>query len=251
MDPVFLWAPDRCAEDDVPDAPLRAVRVDDYHVIAFATHEQNRALLGPNLGLSSATVASFSPAGIRKGPKTTAIASGSPRRGRRTAGQCSLLATTNTRPIGTRAGAASRLTPSAGGTRLCCCAPTTADGAFRTVYENQFAVCYELEGAESRSAAGRQSVDPDEISGQPDSHGIERLSEASPGAAIIDAHFERMWGAAPRHACPSEGCVEIPMEQTLAFEGAAIGDRRQFAHPGRRRRRTVRKASWRKPSRRS
>jgi hypothetical protein len=49
MDPVFLWTRDRCAEDDIPDAPLRAVRLDDYHVIAFATHEQNRAFLGPNL----------------------------------------------------------------------------------------------------------------------------------------------------------------------------------------------------------
>ena len=50
MEPVFLWTRDRCAEDDIPDAPLRAVRLDDDHVIAFATHEQNRAFLGPNLG---------------------------------------------------------------------------------------------------------------------------------------------------------------------------------------------------------
>ena len=50
MDPAFLWTRDRCAEDDIPDAPLRAVRLDDDHVIAFATHEQNRAFSGPNLG---------------------------------------------------------------------------------------------------------------------------------------------------------------------------------------------------------
>ena len=50
MNPAFLWTRDRCAEDDIPDAPLRAVRLDDDHVIAFATHEQNRAFLGPNLG---------------------------------------------------------------------------------------------------------------------------------------------------------------------------------------------------------
>ena len=50
MDPAFLWTRDRCAEDDIPDAPMRAVRLDDDHVIAFATHEQNRAFLGPNLG---------------------------------------------------------------------------------------------------------------------------------------------------------------------------------------------------------
>ena len=50
IEPVFLWTRDRCAQDDIPDAPLRAVRLDDDHVIAFATHEQNRAFLGPNLG---------------------------------------------------------------------------------------------------------------------------------------------------------------------------------------------------------
>jgi hypothetical protein len=49
MEPLFLWTRDRCAEDDIPDAPLRAVRVDDNHVVAFAAHEQNRAFLGPNL----------------------------------------------------------------------------------------------------------------------------------------------------------------------------------------------------------
>jgi hypothetical protein len=50
MDPAFLWTRDRCAEDDIPDTPLRAVRVDKDHVIAFATHEQNRAFLGSSLG---------------------------------------------------------------------------------------------------------------------------------------------------------------------------------------------------------
>jgi len=47
MDLVFVWTRDRCAEDDIPDAPLRVVRVDDNHVVAFATHEQNRTFLGP------------------------------------------------------------------------------------------------------------------------------------------------------------------------------------------------------------
>ena len=32
MEPVFLWTRDRCAEDDIPDAPLRAVRLDSRHV---------------------------------------------------------------------------------------------------------------------------------------------------------------------------------------------------------------------------
>ena len=50
MEPVFLWIRDRCAEDDIPDAPLRAVRLDSRHVTAFATHEQNRRFVGADLG---------------------------------------------------------------------------------------------------------------------------------------------------------------------------------------------------------
>jgi hypothetical protein len=50
IDPIFVWTRDRCAEDDIPDSPLRAVRLDDDHVIAFATHEQNRAFLSSTLG---------------------------------------------------------------------------------------------------------------------------------------------------------------------------------------------------------
>ena len=50
MEPVFLWTRDRCAEDDIPDAPLRAVRLDSRHVLAFATHEQNRRFVGAELG---------------------------------------------------------------------------------------------------------------------------------------------------------------------------------------------------------
>ena len=50
MEPVFLWTRDRCAEDDIPDAPLRAVRLDTGHVMAFATHEQNRRFVGADLG---------------------------------------------------------------------------------------------------------------------------------------------------------------------------------------------------------
>lgn len=40
MEPVFLWMRDRCAEDNIPDAPLRAVRLDGRTVLAFAAHEQ-------------------------------------------------------------------------------------------------------------------------------------------------------------------------------------------------------------------
>src|SRR5208337_1130528 len=50
MEPVFLWTRDRCAEDDIPDAPLRAVRLDSPHVMAFAVHEQNRRFVGADLG---------------------------------------------------------------------------------------------------------------------------------------------------------------------------------------------------------
>jgi len=49
MEPVFLWTRDRCAEDDIPDAPLRAVRIDSHFVTAFATHEQNRRFVGNDL----------------------------------------------------------------------------------------------------------------------------------------------------------------------------------------------------------
>lgn len=49
MESVFLWTRDRCAEDDIPDAPLRAVRLDSRHVTGFATHEQNRRFVGADL----------------------------------------------------------------------------------------------------------------------------------------------------------------------------------------------------------
>jgi hypothetical protein len=50
IEPVFLWTRDRCAEDDIPDAPLRAVRLDTRQIMALATHEQNRRFLGSDLG---------------------------------------------------------------------------------------------------------------------------------------------------------------------------------------------------------
>ncbi len=49
MEPVFLWTRDRCAEDDIPDAPLRAVRLHGPNTLAFATHEQNRRFVGADL----------------------------------------------------------------------------------------------------------------------------------------------------------------------------------------------------------
>ena len=48
IEPVFLWARDRCAADDIPDAPFRAVRLDG-HVVAFATHDENRRFVGADL----------------------------------------------------------------------------------------------------------------------------------------------------------------------------------------------------------
>ncbi len=50
MEPVFLWSRDRCAEDDIPDAPLRAVRLESGHVLAFAAHDENRRFVGAELG---------------------------------------------------------------------------------------------------------------------------------------------------------------------------------------------------------
>ncbi|HXZ16842.1 MAG TPA: hypothetical protein VEH77_12860 [Roseiarcus sp.] len=49
IETVFLYARDRCAEGDIPDAPLRAVRLDSRHVVAFATHDENRRFLGADL----------------------------------------------------------------------------------------------------------------------------------------------------------------------------------------------------------
>ena len=46
IEPVFLWKKDRCDDEDVPDTPLRAVRLDTKHLVAFSSHEKNRRLIG-------------------------------------------------------------------------------------------------------------------------------------------------------------------------------------------------------------
>ena len=46
---VFDWSASRCADDDIPDAPLRAVRIAPMSVVAFSTHFDNRRFLGKNL----------------------------------------------------------------------------------------------------------------------------------------------------------------------------------------------------------
>lgn len=46
---VFRWHTDRCAADDIPDAPARAFRDAAGTVHLFASHYVNRALVGPSL----------------------------------------------------------------------------------------------------------------------------------------------------------------------------------------------------------
>ena len=46
---VFRWQADRCAPDDIPDAPARAFRDQAGTVHLFASHYVNRALVGPLL----------------------------------------------------------------------------------------------------------------------------------------------------------------------------------------------------------
>ena len=46
---VFRWRTDRCAPDDIPDAPARAFRDATGTVHLFATHFVNRALVGRSL----------------------------------------------------------------------------------------------------------------------------------------------------------------------------------------------------------
>ena len=45
---VFRWSTDRCVESDTPDAPPRAFRDARGRVHLFATHQDNRALTGPD-----------------------------------------------------------------------------------------------------------------------------------------------------------------------------------------------------------
>lgn len=47
---IFDWRRDRCAEWDVPDAPLRAFRVADGEVVAFSSSYDNRPFAGTSLG---------------------------------------------------------------------------------------------------------------------------------------------------------------------------------------------------------
>ncbi len=49
IEPVFTWAESRCADNDVPDTPLRAVRLADGKVVAFSTNYVNRRFLGDSL----------------------------------------------------------------------------------------------------------------------------------------------------------------------------------------------------------
>ncbi len=44
-EPVFLWRRDRCADDDIPDAPLRVLRRDDGTLVGFASHYVSRLFL--------------------------------------------------------------------------------------------------------------------------------------------------------------------------------------------------------------
>jgi hypothetical protein len=46
---IFSWARDRCADDDIPDAPLRAVRLKDGTLFASAAHYDNRPFRGRDL----------------------------------------------------------------------------------------------------------------------------------------------------------------------------------------------------------
>ncbi len=46
---VFSWSEARCADDDYPDTPLRALRLADGRVLGFSTHFDNRRFLGNDL----------------------------------------------------------------------------------------------------------------------------------------------------------------------------------------------------------
>ena len=50
IESIFDWKGSRCADDDIPDTPLRAVRIAPTSVVAFSTHFDNRRFLGKNLG---------------------------------------------------------------------------------------------------------------------------------------------------------------------------------------------------------
>ncbi len=49
IESIFVWTASRCADDDIPDTPLRAVRIASTSVVAFSTHFNNRRFLGTNL----------------------------------------------------------------------------------------------------------------------------------------------------------------------------------------------------------
>jgi hypothetical protein len=49
IEPVFLWKRSRCSDDDIPDTPLRAIRLAPTSVLAFSTHFENRRFFGTDL----------------------------------------------------------------------------------------------------------------------------------------------------------------------------------------------------------
>ena len=49
IESIFVWTGSRCADDDIPDTPLRAVRLGPTSVVAFSTHFNNRRFLGTDM----------------------------------------------------------------------------------------------------------------------------------------------------------------------------------------------------------
>jgi hypothetical protein len=49
IESIFIWTASRCADDDIPDTPLRAVRLGRTSVVAFSTHFNNRRFLGTDM----------------------------------------------------------------------------------------------------------------------------------------------------------------------------------------------------------
>src|SRR5665213_225685 len=47
--PVFRWSTDRCDDQDIPDAPIRALHLVDSTVLAFDSHFNSRRFLGGTL----------------------------------------------------------------------------------------------------------------------------------------------------------------------------------------------------------
>ena len=49
IESIFVWTASRCSDDDIPDTPLRSVRLAPTGVVAFSTHFDNRRFLGREL----------------------------------------------------------------------------------------------------------------------------------------------------------------------------------------------------------